>query len=49
MVREELAKSGYQLKLGFSSFVNLDKSLNFYKTEFSLGKRGLMIRTVNVM
>ena len=49
MVREAQAKSGYQLKLGFSSFVNLDKSLNFCETEFSLGKVGLMIRIINVM
>ena len=33
----ERAKSGYQVKLGFFSFVNLGKSLNFYETEFSLG------------
>lgn len=49
MVREAHAKSGYQLKLGFSGFVNLDKSLNFCETEFSLGKGGLMIRIINVM
>ena len=34
----EPAKSGYQVNLGFFSFVNLGKSLNLCETEFSLGK-----------